>query len=76
MTEIERDLLNSLAELEQAVQAMPAANPKPDLMALFSRIDALTAQLPPGTSPQLLHFLQNKSYGKARLWLEEREHFA
>jgi hypothetical protein len=45
-------------------------------MALFSRIDALTTQLPPGTSPQLLHFLQNKSYGKARLWLEEREHFA
>jgi len=33
----------------------------------------LTAQLPPQTDPQLLHYLHKKSYEKARLFLQGRD---
>lgn len=69
MRTVEDQLLETLTDLETAAKSMPAANPKPDLLALFEKLDALTAQLPKGTDPQLLHFLRNKSYAKARLWL-------
>src|ERR1041384_4842410 len=73
MTEIEKSILQSLTELENAVRSMPAANPKPNLLPLFSRLDELTRQLPPNTDPSLLHYLPKKSYEKARLWLDGRE---
>ena len=38
----------------------------------FDRIDALAASLPPGTDGELRHYLQKKSYEKARLFLEGR----
>ena len=38
--------------------------------ALWARLDALAAQLPPGGNHDLRHYLQRKSYEKARLWLE------
>jgi len=43
------------------------------LMPLFARIDELGAQLPSGTDPQLIHFIQRKSFEKALLWLEGRK---
>jgi hypothetical protein len=55
------------------VKSMPTANPKPNLLPLFSRLDQLAKQLPPDTAPDLLHYLQKKSYGKARLFLEGRD---
>ena len=73
MTETEKSILQSLTELENAVRSMPAANPKPNLLPLFSRLDELTRQLPPSTDPSLLHYLNKKSYEKARLFLEGRE---
>ncbi len=73
MTATEQDLLRVLLELEQAANAMPTADPKPDLLALFSLIDQLTRRLPKETDPALLHYLQRKSYQKARLWLEGRD---
>lgn len=73
MTETERDLLQSLVELERAVASMRAANPKPDLLPLFARLDELTRRLPPQADPTLLHYLHKKSYQKARLFLEGRE---
>jgi hypothetical protein len=73
MTELERNLLQSLTELEATVQSLLTADPKPSLLPLFARIDELARQLPPDASPELLHYLQKKCYGKARLWLEERE---
>ena len=60
-------------ELENAVKAMAATNPKPNLSPLFNRVDALTDQLPKDTDATLLHYLHRKSYEKARLWLEGRE---
>jgi hypothetical protein len=70
MTAIERNILDSLNELDAAVKAMATANPRPDLLPLFERIESLADQLPRGTAPDLLHYLQKKSYEKARLWLQ------
>jgi hypothetical protein len=71
MTEIESQLLQTLLQLETAAEAMPAANPKPNLLPLFARLEALAQQLPASADPQLRHFLQRKSYQKARLLLQE-----
>jgi hypothetical protein len=73
MTETEQSILRSLVELDNAVKSMPTANPKPNLLPLFARLDELTRQLPKTTSPDLLHYLYKKSYEKARLWLEGRD---
>jgi hypothetical protein len=70
---VEKDLLNALVELQNVVNSMPTANPKPDLLPLFSQIDGLAKQLPRDTDPTLLHYLQKKSYEKARLYLEGRD---
>jgi len=70
---VEIILLNALVELDNAVKSMPAANPKPSLLPIFSRIDELAKQLPRDTAPALLHYLHKKSYEKARLWLEGRD---
>ena len=73
MTPTERAILQKLVELDATVKAMPTANPKPDLLPLFARLDELARQLPPQTDPDLLHYLHKKSYEKARLLLEGRE---
>jgi len=73
MSLTEQAILQTLLELEEAVRQMPTANPKPNLLPIFSRLDELTAQLPRGTEPDLLHYLHKKSYEKARLWLQGRE---
>ena len=70
MTETEQTLLDSLAELDDAVKRMSGPGPKPNLLPIFSRLDELTRRLPKDASPELLHFLHKKSYEKARLWLE------
>jgi hypothetical protein len=71
MTEIESQLLQTLLQLETAAEAMPAANPKPNLLPLFARLEALAQHLPASADPELRHFLQRKSYQKARLLLQE-----
>jgi len=72
-TSLEKNLLNTLLELEVAVKAMSSANPKPDLVPLFTRIDQLAKRLPRDTDPILLHYLLKKSYEKARLYLQGRD---
>lgn len=73
MQESEKKLLDALLDLEAAVQSMGTAQPKPDLRAKFEQIDALAGTLPKGTDPALLHYLQKKSYQKARLFLQGRD---
>jgi hypothetical protein len=70
---LEKSLLDALVELDNAVKSMPTANPKPNLLPIFSRLDELTKQLPRDADPQLLHYLHKKSYEKARLWLQGRD---
>jgi hypothetical protein len=73
MNETERALLDGLEVLNRAVQTLATAQPKPDLQALFARIDALAAELPSDTDPVLRHYLQKKSYEKARFFLYGRD---
>ena len=73
VTQTEQEILAALLELERAVASMAQANPKPNLLPLFARLDELTHALPPATDPTLLHYLHKKSYEKARLWLQGRE---
>jgi hypothetical protein len=70
---LQKKMLDALIELENAVKAMPAANPKPSLMHIFKRLDDLTRQMPGDTDPALLHYLHKKSYEKARLYLQGRD---
>jgi hypothetical protein len=70
MTAIERQILDHLIELDGLVKAMPTANPKPNLLPVFQQIEELADQLPRSTAPDLLHYMQRKSYEKARQWLE------
>ena len=68
----EQNLIGAIQELESAV-AVVNVEPKPDLLLHFSRIDELTAQLSGDTNPELMHYLRNKSYAKALLYLEGRQ---
>lgn len=70
---LENELLAALTHLAEAVKTFPKANPKPDLPALFSRLDDLTRQLPRQTDPTLRHYLHQQSYEKARLFLQGRD---
>lgn len=70
---LEKNLLDALTDLDAAAKAMPSANPKPNLVPLFNRIDELTKGLPRNTDPALLHYLHKKSYEKARLFLQGRD---
>lgn len=73
MTDTEKAILQTLLDLENAVKSMPVANPKPNFLPLFARLDELTAQLPKNTDPDLLHYLYKRSYEKARFFLQGRE---
>ena len=73
MTVLEKNILQALTELDAAVKAMAAAQPKPDLLPLFARLDALALELPRETDPNLRHYLNKKSYEKARLFLLGRD---
>jgi hypothetical protein len=70
---VEIEILASLVHLSETVKAMPAANPKPNLLPIFARLDELTHQLPRHADPTLLHYLHKKSYEKARLFLQGRD---
>ncbi len=72
MTTTEQQLLDVLLELESAIDKVNA-DPKPDLMAIFSRLDDLSNQMPKDASPDLLHYLHKKSYQKARLLLQGQD---
>lgn len=66
MNQIEAQLLQALNELNTTVKLMATARPKPNLLPLFERIDSLAQQLPGTSDPELFHFIQRKSYEKAR----------
>ncbi|MEI7807215.1 MAG: hypothetical protein WCJ07_01885 [Verrucomicrobiota bacterium] len=71
--QIEIELLSSLVQLSETVKSLPTANPKPNLLPIFARIDELTKHLPRDTNPTLLHYLHKNSYEKARQYLQGRD---
>ena len=70
MTPLEVNVLATLRELDALVKSMPTAQPKPDLRPLFERLDRLATQLQGQDQRGLRHFLERKSYEKARQHLE------
>jgi len=70
---VENELLAALNRLADAVKAMPTANPKPDLLPIFTQLDELAKQLPHDTDPTMLHYRHKKSHEKARLYLQGRD---
>ena len=67
------DRLNgTLHEYLEAVprQKLPGA---PDLMALFARLDVLEKELTPGFPGELRHYMHQKSYRKAYLFLNGQD---
>ena len=70
MESLEQALLDKLMELETASKNLAAAEPKPDLMRLFEEIENLAGRLSQSSNPSLLHYLQRKSYQKARRLLQ------
>ena len=70
---VERQLLAALVQLDAIVKTFATANPKPNLLPLFARLDELAALLPHDTDPTLVHYLHKKSYEKARLHLQGRD---
>ena len=65
-------LARTLDEYLDAVPKQKEANP-PDLLALFARLDALEAEIDSSYPAQLRHYLHQKSYRKAHLWLQGRD---
>lgn len=72
MHRTEADILETLRQLDEAVKSMATANPRPNLLPLFTRLDELARKLPAGADEELRHFLKRKSYEKARAQLEGR----
>ena len=73
MTALEKSILNTLVELEEAVKGFRTANPRPDLAPIFLQLDRMASQLPEGTDPNLLHYMKKKSYQKAMFFLQGPE---
>jgi hypothetical protein len=75
VTATEEKLARLAATLDEYLAAVPRqreANP-PDLLAIFDRLDALEREMGPEVHPQLRHYLHQKSYRKAHLFLQERD---
>jgi hypothetical protein len=70
MTATEQAILDTLLDLEAKAAQMATANPKPNLLPVFTRLDELAAALPADADAELRHFLQRRSYEKARLKLQ------
>jgi hypothetical protein len=65
-------LARTLDEYLDAVPRQKEPNP-PDLMAIFAKLDALEAEIDSSFPTQLRHYLHQKSYRKAHLWLQGRD---
>jgi hypothetical protein len=65
-------LARTLVEYLDAVPRQKEPNP-PDLLAIFVRLDALEAEINDGYPAQLRHYLHQKSYRKAHLFLQGRD---
>jgi hypothetical protein len=76
VTSTENAILEALIELEKAAAAarspQGAAPVKVPILPILERIDRLATELPPTAPGDLRHYLQRKSYEKARLFLLDR----
>lgn len=75
-TSQQEETLTRLARtLDEYLDAVPRQKEPapPDLLAIFARLDALEKEVNDSYPPQLRHYLHQKSYRKAHLWLQGRD---
>jgi hypothetical protein len=65
-------LARTLDEYLDAVPRQKLPNP-PDLLEIFSRLDALEKEVDSAYPAQLRHYLYQKSYRKAHLYLQGQD---
>jgi hypothetical protein len=65
-------LARTLDEYLDAASRQKMPNP-PDLLAIFTRLNALEAEIDSSYPAQLRHYLHQKSYRKAHLYLQDRD---
>ncbi len=65
-------LARTLDEYLAAVPRQREPNP-PDLLAIFARLNALEREVDASYPAQLRHYLHQKSYRKAHLYLQGRD---
>lgn len=63
-------LLEGLRGFEEAAASAGSDGGPARLRAAMGRLVELEQGQPPAVDPQLRHYLQRRSYEKARLWLE------
>lgn len=79
MSAAERAILDALEDLERAAAASRprteavAPSSATPILPILERLDRLTAELPAHAPSDLRHFLQRKSYEKARQFLLGRQ---
>ena len=66
----EDSVLDALRVLEAAIAAARPPTPNPALLPALARLDELTSSMPTPTSASLRHYLNKRSYQKARILLE------
>lgn len=65
-------LARTLDEYLDAVPRQQLPNP-PDLMAIFAQLDTLEKEIDATYPAQLRHYLYQKSYRKAHLYLQDKD---
>ena len=74
MNRHETELLEALQALDDAVRAISTAGAvKPALQPIFERIDTVAEAGRGALDPQLMHYIQRRSYEKALAWLREAQ---
>ena len=73
MISFEKTVLDTLLELERVAALARSQQPKPSILPILEKLDQLAESAPPNTPPDLRHYLQRKSYEKARLFLLGRD---
>jgi hypothetical protein len=71
----EETLARLARTLDEYLDAVPRQKEPgaPDLLAIFTRLDAFESELDSAYPAQLRHYLHQKSYRKAHLYLQGRD---
>lgn len=72
MTDVEHALLIALQDLDREVADASASGRRPEMVPRVMRLRELTAVLPAGSDPMLMHCLERHSWEKARMILDGR----
>ena len=60
-------------EIKESLLAIVSPNEKPDLVVALRKLDECVQERGNEMNPRLRHFLENRSYEKALLWIDGEE---